>query len=392
MSVTSTIKKPVPYPNCLRYAVGFYRFWRKIFKELFGTAILHEFTILSLALLALSCVEDPPTQIIPVLGKRDYTWTVDTLAYPGSFQTNMYDMWASSSKDVYVVGHNDRGYGKMYHYDGNSWSPVKLLVIEGGGVPTAPIDLSGVFGFAPNDVWAVGEHIYQNPNPPPNFLDSSLIIHFDGTSWKEIPVAKGRQLSCVWGSAPSDVWFGGAWGSLYHFDGIRCTKMFFDTLTSFNFMTGFSSSSVYATCARKIDFDTIEDSLFYLLYHYDGTSWMPVDSFMITPYNVSRKFGLSLWASPQGNLYSATYGVYRFLGNGSWQQLVESDVPIRVWGSSEINIFAVGRKIYHWNGNDWIRLSGIEYPTRLRFDTWTNNVETFIVGNDGLRTFILHGK
>ncbi|TAK66758.1 MAG: hypothetical protein EPO24_01220, partial [Bacteroidetes bacterium] len=278
--------------------------------------------IFSFVFLALSCVEDPPTQIIPVLGKRDYIWTVDTLAYPGSFQTLMRDMWASSPKDVYVVGHNDQGgHGGMYHYDGKKWSPVNILARDGGGVPNAPITLSGVYGFAPNNVWAVGEHIYQNPNPPPNFLDSSLIIHFDGTLWREMLIQKGRQLGPLWGISKNDIWFGGAWGTLYHFDGIRCTKIPFDTLTHFSFMTGFSSSNIYATCSRKINFDSVEDSLLYLLYHYDGTNWTAIDSFMITPYNYTRKFGLSLWASPQGNLYSATYGVYRFLGNGSWQQL-----------------------------------------------------------------------
>lgn len=52
---------------------------------------------------------------------RTYTWIIDTLAYPGSFQTSMQDIWGSSPNDVYVVGHNDRGFGKMFHFDGKQW-------------------------------------------------------------------------------------------------------------------------------------------------------------------------------------------------------------------------------------------------------------------------------
>jgi len=40
---------------------------------------------------------------------REYTWTIDTLAYPRRFQTSMRDIWGSSANDVYVVGHNDAG-------------------------------------------------------------------------------------------------------------------------------------------------------------------------------------------------------------------------------------------------------------------------------------------
>ncbi|MBI5217140.1 MAG: hypothetical protein HY960_15395, partial [Ignavibacteriae bacterium] len=142
--------------------------------------------LIILILVSFSCEEDEtqPDET-PKPGKRDYTWTVDTLAYPGSFQTLMQDIWASSPTDVYVVGHNDQNRGQMYHFNGVQWSPVKLLVIEGGGVTTGPIDLGAIYGFAANDIYAVGERIYQNPSPPPNFLDSSLIIHFDGRQWKE---------------------------------------------------------------------------------------------------------------------------------------------------------------------------------------------------------------
>jgi hypothetical protein len=72
--------------------------------------------------------EKSPTGPEPVKDPRTYTWTIDTLAYPGSFQTAMYDIWGNSPNDVYVVGHNDRAFRKMFHYDGSQWRPVDLAL------------------------------------------------------------------------------------------------------------------------------------------------------------------------------------------------------------------------------------------------------------------------
>jgi hypothetical protein len=51
---------------------------------------------------------------------------------------------------------------KMYYYDGNRWRPVDLAF--------GAFDLSAIYGFSANDIWAVGEKIFYNPNPPPNFF------------------------------------------------------------------------------------------------------------------------------------------------------------------------------------------------------------------------------
>ena len=99
------------------------------------------FTLLFLSM----CCKDEPTKPPDDTTKDPltYTWTIDTLAYPGSMQTTMRDIWASSPTDVYVVGHNDQNRGLMYHYDGKSWSDVKLAASQGGQILGA-MDLSAV--------------------------------------------------------------------------------------------------------------------------------------------------------------------------------------------------------------------------------------------------------
>ncbi len=70
-------------------------------------------------------------------------------------------------------------------------------------------DLKTLFGFGPNDIWAVG--------------DESTVIHWDGTSWTKLstPFDEAEDkpnLVAVWGSSPDDVWIVGD-GTMLHFQG-----------------------------------------------------------------------------------------------------------------------------------------------------------------------------
>jgi len=68
-------------------------------------------------------------------------------------------------------------------------------------------DLYGMFGFGPNDVWAVGE--------------ASTVLHWDGATWSKLATpfdgaADKPRLLSVWGSSPDDVWIAGH-GTMLHF-------------------------------------------------------------------------------------------------------------------------------------------------------------------------------
>lgn len=66
-------------------------------------------------------------EVKPPKDPRTYSWTADTLSYPGFFQTLVYDMWDSSANDVYAVGHasaNDGVSGIMMEVVGMMWCSV----------------------------------------------------------------------------------------------------------------------------------------------------------------------------------------------------------------------------------------------------------------------------
>ncbi|MDI6803129.1 MAG: hypothetical protein QME58_04690, partial [Bacteroidota bacterium] len=251
-----------------------------------GQAFLHSskliilFFILHFAFFNFHCKKPTPPDIddTPKPGKRDYKWTIDTLAYPGSFQTLMRDIWASSPTNVYVVGHNDQpGPGTMFRYDGTSWKTTRFHVADGGNVSGA-VSLSAIHGIGPNDIYAVGESIYENPAPPPNFLDSSLIIHFDGNLWREILVERGRNLQTVRPGVLGSVWAGGMIGTLYKNEHNTWTKLNTDTTLWFNYFAE-GDNNTYALAYTPITVSGIP-TVHYLL-RWASPLWKVVDSFSV---------------------------------------------------------------------------------------------------------------
>ena len=67
------------------------------------------------------------------------------------------------------------------------------------------VDLFGVWGSSPADIWAVGA--------------SQALFHFDGGSWAPVPLGfcSGSDLTDVWGTAAQDVWIVGAHSCVVHF-------------------------------------------------------------------------------------------------------------------------------------------------------------------------------
>jgi hypothetical protein len=342
------------------------------------------------AIVQLSC-EKSPNGPEPVKDPRQYTWAIDTLTYPGSLQTSMRSIWGSSPKDVYVVGHNDRGFGKMYHYDGKSWKPVDLAF--------GAIDLSAVYGFAANDVWAVGERIDYNPNPPPNFLDSSLVIHFDGNQWRELRFPRQRGLTSIWGSGPNDIWIGGLFGTLYHYDGkiVKSDSVPFpipkaaDFLYSFSSIVGGTSGEAYLLLSAPLPNGA---DRFYL-FRRQASTWVIADSVF------SWRSGL--WVSPSGALYATGYGVHKRVGT-SWLRVLDEITTTEIAGTGDDNFLVVGNspagglsgEVYHYNGTDWYQFKNLQFLNIQYSGVWTNGKEAFVIGvtfgGYPQKTIILHGK
>ena len=118
----------------------------------------------------------------------------------------LLNAWGSSPSDVYAVGGRADA-GVVMRFDGATWQQANV------GLST-PL-LNWTFGFSASEVFTVG--------------NEGTVLHFDGTRWSRQTTPTTQPLWGVWGAAPNDVWAVGGNGmepnaTLLHYDGSTWTK------------------------------------------------------------------------------------------------------------------------------------------------------------------------
>ncbi|MEJ5261539.1 MAG: hypothetical protein WHT45_02585, partial [Ignavibacterium sp.] len=98
--------------------------------------------LILILLTAFSCKDDgiTPPELKP--GRRDYTWTVDTLKPPEglSFPSRM---WGANASDVWAVGMAYLNAYCIWHFDGKLWTNY---------TPDKYIDPRGIWGTSSNNI------------------------------------------------------------------------------------------------------------------------------------------------------------------------------------------------------------------------------------------------
>lgn len=170
---------------------------------------------------------------------------------------------ASSGDTTWVVGaqRNPQGPGTLLRHDGEEWTALDVPALHdlwwvhafpdgpafvgGGGATVLRVDDStvtrmdtppffgntvfGVWGMAPDDLWAVGGWAGR----------AGFAWHYDGLAWSPIPLPDDLPRSPtgeipamfkVWGRAADDVWVVGGLGTVLHWDGTAFTRIPVDTV------------------------------------------------------------------------------------------------------------------------------------------------------------------
>ena len=334
--------------------------------------------------LFVACNNSTEPQVDETKDPREYTWTIDTLEYPGEFQTGLRSIWGSSPSDVYAVGHCSDIQGQMWHFDGKQWKSFYVPF----GVAYIP---GKVYGFGKNDIWIGGD--FSNNSGIPAFL-----IHYNGSTWNRVNLPDSAlSIESIGGFGPNDVWFGGINGTLLHWDGTSISKeplpikipYNVEPLSNFLSIAGNNSTGNYFF-VRSPEYRS------YLL-RYSQNNYTIIDS--------NSWYREKLWVSEKGNLYqTGEVGFYRWNGNG-WDNLLPNQIitTAGIAATSENNIFISGIKsnsgfVYHYNGNDFYLYENLQLQNVSLYDAWTDGKEVFILGanyfdlNSTLKTIILHGK
>ena len=218
---------------------------------------------------------------------------VSTPSPPGASGAELTSAAAVSATDAWTVGYANvgttifRGAPLAEHFDGTRWSIV----------PTAPVPagddarLAAVAFSSASDGWAVGTD-----------ASSTIIEHYNGTSWTRLPSPAGQpssaRLNSVAAVSSSDAWTVGYAGKtplIEHWDGsawgivtgaVACARLYG--------ITALSASNIWVvgeTCNRAVT---------PVIEHFDGTAWHQVaqpvftyDSFLIS---VSADSPTDVWA------------------------------------------------------------------------------------------------
>jgi len=161
----------------------------------------------------------------------------------------LLSVWGPSGDDLYAVGGTPDKAAVM-HFDGSTWDPVDLGL-------EAPL-LNWTYGFSSSDITTVGA--------------DGTILHYDGSAWTAQTTTTTEDLWGVWGAAPDDLWAVGGRGraegqqTILHYDGQSWTKIKTPALTRPNVFAffkvwGSAADDVYVVGQRGA------------VLHYDGQAW-----------------------------------------------------------------------------------------------------------------------
>lgn len=143
------------------------------------------------------------------------SWSLDTLPDPNNgMNTYLNAISATSASDVWAVGYeltgttaaNERYETYSLHWNGSAWAIVPMPAVTG---PDNLLDyeFNSIDAISPTNVWAVGD---SGDNADVGGTPASTLIeHYNGTSWSIVPsptVGTGPTLTGVAAESASDVW------------------------------------------------------------------------------------------------------------------------------------------------------------------------------------------
>lgn len=105
-------------------------------------------------------------------------------------------IWSDGASDAWIVGDN----GTIARW--GAGEPVAMM-------SNSTLPLTAVWGSSDHDVWITTDT-----------AGMGTILRWDGSAFQTLSTgSEGRALYAVWGAGPDDVWAGGQFGSLFHWNG-----------------------------------------------------------------------------------------------------------------------------------------------------------------------------
>jgi hypothetical protein len=283
-----------------------------------------------LAILAFTntdCKNNPVAPPDNTPGRRDYTWTVDTLKVTNGDLFYLISLWGSSPTDIWAVGSGSTALVTLWHYNGASWSR---------NTSSLSSNLICVYGFAQNDVYAC--------DAPGNG-----VYHCNGQQWSNV----------------------------YKYDGPG-------TYLGLNSLWGDASNNIYAVGG----IDTIANGNYKdAVLHYDGSNW----NFLSIPDRrvgftwirrgvlESAKYYLS---GVRNESTGDTNKIFELDGT-SLKEIYSSQVGGSVCEMEGKVYFPIGKKIFKYQNNQFVVWKDFSSTTYRGWICGRSEIDFFLLATDG---------
>src|SRR3989338_793154 len=344
------------------------------------------------------CKKDPITPPDRVRTPHDYTWTRDTLG-DGTFQSSHEMIWGSSASDVYMVASSSEfGQWEIWHFDGIRWTDITSIYFETFPGPPwyrySPIDVTG---FGPNDVWIVGlADTMEQPAP----LRTVFALHKKPNgSWEGFRIPGALNLYAVGGVSSTDLWVGGLFGQMFHYDGAQWQEHRLSDSTQILFIKAQGSNKVVAS---GWEFPGGIEVVKY--FEWNGIAWSKIEERNGATFGPEA--GISFeWLN--GKIIS-TNGphISERVSPGVWKSVFyNASSNLIIVSNSGGQAFASGRMtdgsetIYYYDGTQWGRIAGLNAPNSSIYEGWSTPTETFLIGMEDQpqgtmfpKTYVIRGK
>jgi len=189
---------------------------------------------------------------------HNFVFEIDTLGNYGELN----DVFAISPDNVWVVGEikTDSGTYNAAQWNGSEWEIFNIEAYYGANMISP--QLSSLFYFNDNDIWALGSYPY----------------HWNGEKWTfyhltDMGIIPGGLSGEIWGSSPNSVFFVGRNGRIVHYNGSGFTRMESGTDIRLRSVTG---SVDPETGEIRVWAGGWEDTRRGLVIYYDGIEWNKV--------------------------------------------------------------------------------------------------------------------
>ena len=175
---------------------------------------------------------------VTTLDTTSQNFTFEIFEFGDGFSSSYFnDVWIFNPDDIWVCGNvftNDSTDGNLYHWNGSYWKAHRLNFVDMEGI----WGMDTIMYLASGGLWLYDRDTLIRQNIQGNF-------------------EPGQAVHKLWGSSRSNIYGVGPWGTIVYYNGVRWTKIDFDTQWYFYEITGNKESGVGYAVARNANNNTI---------------------------------------------------------------------------------------------------------------------------------------